>query len=240
MYGREGDDHLSGRGGDDELYGEGGRDDLFGGVGNDFLSGGTENDRITGGIGADEMNGGDGFDMLSYAWEPVGVNINLATNVVSGGNATGDTIKNFEGVEGSDGNDTLTGNQWGNTLVGRAGDDHIFGNGGNDQIEGGSGNDVMTGSGAVLTTRESDTFIFGPTPTTGDWDFNIGHDVITDYDTNADRMDVRGLNGIDSMADVTVTQMGRDGTLVSFDGTLGDVFLRNVSASSISATDFIF
>jgi hypothetical protein len=97
------------------------------------------------------------------------VNINLGTGAVSGGDAAGDTIANFENLIGSGGDDTLTGSSGANSISGGAGDDLIFGNGGADSIDGGSnasdnlltaGNrgDVMVVSGTVDFTALGDNY----------------------------------------------------------------------------------
>ena len=113
-------------------------DVLLGGSGNDKIYGGAGNDLIEGGAGADILLGGAGTDTLSYAGSPAGVSVNLATGAVSGGDATGDIISDFENIIGSAFNDTLTGD---------AGNNVITGGGGNDTIDGGGGNDTAVFSG---------------------------------------------------------------------------------------------
>ena len=87
---------------------------------------------VEGGQGADTLTGGAGNDTVSYAGSAQGVNVNLATNAVSGGDAQGDIIKSFENVIGSAHADTLVGTAGDNILTGGAGDDIIIGGGGND------------------------------------------------------------------------------------------------------------
>ncbi|MCK5293460.1 MAG: hypothetical protein KAJ49_02325, partial [Arcobacteraceae bacterium] len=140
LFGRDGDDTIDAKGGDDELYG---------GAGNDTISGGAGNDTIVGGAGADTLDGGDGDrDFIRYDNSDAGVNVNLTTNEVSGGDAQDDTISNFERVVGSNHDDTLTGTDERNFLYGQDGDDTINAGGGDDEVYGGAGdNTIDAGAG---------------------------------------------------------------------------------------------
>ncbi|MEP4194702.1 MAG: Ig-like domain-containing protein [Aliishimia sp.] len=62
-------------------------------------------------------------DTISYEGSDAGVNIDLATQTVSGGFADGDTISSFENATGSEFDDNLTGSTSGNVLTGLGGDD---------------------------------------------------------------------------------------------------------------------
>ena len=175
VIGSNGDNHLDGRGGNDSLLGGGGDDTLLGGIGfdtlkgggghdliqggensdillggggNDTIFGGDHHDTIEGGGGADVIDGGTGDNTLSYETDTAGVSVNLGSNAVSGGHATGDTIFGvFNQAIGGSGNDSLTG-KWGqsNTLVGGAGHDTLVGKNNADNLQGGDGNDLMTGN----------------------------------------------------------------------------------------------
>src|SRR5919201_6327553 len=57
------------------------------------------------------------------------------------GTDSNDTINGFGG------NDFLAGNSGDDSIVGGAGNDTIYGDGGNDWVEGGAGNDLVSGSG---------------------------------------------------------------------------------------------
>lgn len=172
IYGGAGDDLVGGNSGNDTVYGDSGRDNvfgdggddtLFGGADGDVLLGGDGNDTLSGDAGADSLDGGNGSDTLDYATNTAATSVNLRTNVVSGGEATGDVIANFESVRGSSfsdsltlsdttgtitagaGNDTLTGGAGNDTLFGGDGSDLARGGGGNDVLEGGAGNDTLYG-----------------------------------------------------------------------------------------------
>jgi serralysin len=136
---------LNGNGGNDTLNGGDGNDTIYGGAGNDTLLGSSGNDTINGGAGADSLDGGADTDTLSYAGSTAGVSVNLATNTASGGDATGDTIANFENVTGSSFNDFLTGSTGNNVLNGGDGNDTINSGNGNDTINSGAGVDTTNG-----------------------------------------------------------------------------------------------
>ncbi|MGF9763162.1 M10 family metallopeptidase C-terminal domain-containing protein [Microvirga sp. 0TCS3.31] len=168
--------------GNDALYGGGGNDVILGGQGNDILDGGDGNDTLSGQYGIDIFRGGAGIDTVDYSKEsPFQLLVNLATNVASGGTASGDTFYSIENLIGSDdridrfvgtsaanhfwgrgggdyfngggGNDILDGGNDGDILYGEAGNDTIIGGVGQDYLDGGSGNDtvVYTGSTGGVT-----------------------------------------------------------------------------------------
>lgn len=136
-------DSLTGDNESNGLYGNGGADTLNGLDGDDFIDGGT---------GGDFLDGGAGFDYLSYIFSTTGVTVNLETGSASGGDATGDTISNFEGIYGSDNNDVLTGDGNDNFFDGFGGVDVLSGGGGNDtfylyQIDNSEEDEVDGGTG---------------------------------------------------------------------------------------------
>ena len=136
---------------DDTLAGTTGADIIYGLDGNDTITGNNGGDLIIGGAGSDNMNGGGGTDTLAYFTSTSGVNVNLQTAVVSGGDAAGDTITGFENLTGSNSADTLTGDGSANIILGLSGNDTISGGGGADVIEGGAGSDTLDGGTATDT-----------------------------------------------------------------------------------------
>jgi hypothetical protein len=114
---------------------------------------------IEGGVGADSLDGGTGLhDVLSYEHSSSAVNVDLGAGTASGGDATGDTIANFEDLTGSGFDDTLAGSTGDNiihglagndTILGGDGNDQLFGDDGNDTLHGGEGNDVLAGNGGL-------------------------------------------------------------------------------------------
>jgi Ca2+-binding RTX toxin-like protein len=160
LSGEAGNDSADGGTGNDSIFGEAGNDSFFGGTGADTLDGGDDNDFLEGGADGDTLTGGAGIDTVSYASSSAGVSVNLATGVVSGGDAAGDTLSGFEQVMGSGFADTLTGDAGANTLWGLAGDDVLTGGGGADVLKGGAGADIFryvaTGD-STLATAGRDT-----------------------------------------------------------------------------------
>ena len=96
---------------------------------------GAGNDTVMAGAGVDVLDGGSGTNLLSYKLSNAAVTVDLAANQASGGYAHGDTISNFQSVEGSAFADHLTGDAGSNTLVGGAGADTLEGGGGNDTAD---------------------------------------------------------------------------------------------------------
>ncbi len=144
-------DHLSnienifGSSHNDTLTGDDGNNALDGNRGNDTLDGGAGNDTLDGGGGADSLDGGAGEDWAIYSSLWVGVTVNLAQGVGSGGDAEGDRLSNIENIWGSSYSDTLIGDDGNNELVGNSGNDTLNGGAGNDTLNGGAGNDTLAG-----------------------------------------------------------------------------------------------
>ena len=158
LYGGNGDDVISGGDGEignDDIYGDAGDDKLYADAGDDKLYGGDGIDTLYLGIGNNYADGGAGTDSLVYIYSQTGVNINLGTQTVSGGEATGDIIAGFENAYGSNYNDTIYGTSGVNTLAGYAGDDLLQGYAGNDTLNGGAGADNIDGGTGTDTLSYS-------------------------------------------------------------------------------------
>jgi Ca2+-binding RTX toxin-like protein len=111
----------------ENVNGSYGSDTLVGSAGANILNGYNGNDILRGGAGADTLNGGAGNDSVGYSDTNIGVTVNLATGVGSGGAAQGDVYVGIENAAGSTGNDTLIGNGTANQLSGGAGKDVLTG-----------------------------------------------------------------------------------------------------------------
>ncbi len=146
IVGTEFGDVIDGSAANDVLIGEDG-DDLLNGFGGD--------DFIEGGFGFNELDGGAGFDIVSYSGAGAML-IDLSENVAFGAGID-DVLFNFEEVIGSAEADDITGNddalvgdvldgsEGDDTISGLAGDDVLFGDSGDDTLDGGDGADLILG-----------------------------------------------------------------------------------------------
>jgi Ca2+-binding RTX toxin-like protein len=195
-------------------------DDVIGGDDDiNTISGNNGNDVIHGGDGGDTLDGGAGTDWLSYSGSDAAVDVNLAINTASSGDADGDQISGFENLVGSQFNDTLYGSDTddntlrggfgsdlvngfdGNdTLAGEAGNDTLVGGRGDDELNGGSGNDTMNGG------LGNDTFRFG---------YDAGDDFVLGFTVGTDRIAFDSLTA-QSLADLEFIQ-GSNNTLILYD-----------------------
>ena len=159
IFGSDGNDFISGGAGDDILVGGKGNDVIEGGDGSDIILGEEGDDIIEGGSGADILDGGEGNDTISYATSTSSVNVDIANNTASNGDAQGDTISNFENIIGSNYSDTLTGTDGDNIIEGKAGDDILNGVLGSDTYiyNIGDGNDTINDG----VNNHGDTIILG-------------------------------------------------------------------------------
>ena len=197
IYGRSGDDRLYGLGGNDTIDGGEGNDSIWAGEGANRVFGGEGNDRIWAGAGSDVILAGEGNDTVS-----AGAGNNRVTGgegddaITSGGGR--DTISGDDGndrIASGGGNDILAGGEGDDVMAAAAGADRLTGGEGNDVLDGGLGNDTMTGG------EGADRFVFAK-----------GLDRITDFENGDDRIDLRGVAGLDSFAELrgAASQNGAD------------------------------
>ena len=204
----------------DNLQGDRFNNTLQGFAGNDTIAGNEGNDNIRGDAGADVLDGGGGKDSLDYRSADGGVNINLATGAASGSDANGDTISNFEKVLGSNFGDILKGDSTNNLLKGFDGKDNLDGGAGNDNIHGGKDGDILTGGDG------SDIFSLSKLIESLWADF----DVITDFDTESDRLDAPTAISADKINDF--------GNLSEFTATAITQLLASLSADNGAIFNF--
>jgi Ca2+-binding RTX toxin-like protein len=154
IAGLAGDDVVKGLGGSDRICGGKGNDTLFGGAdwdslfgdeGNDKLNGGGgRQDFLAGGPGADALDGGSGIgDFAWYGDAPGPMTVDLAAGTAAGDGS--DTLANIEHIQGSNHDDTLTGDAGSNSLFAGAGNDTVFGGDGDDVLYGQGGDDALDG-----------------------------------------------------------------------------------------------
>ena len=135
-------DEVIGSGSGDTLTGAGNDEVFFGGKGFDIISGAGGNDTIFGDGGDDQIDGGAGIDELSFEFDPAGVNVDLAGEIVDGFFGT-DTAANIEDIGGSAFADILIGDGNDNVITGNDGNDLIQGRAGMDTLIGGNGADTF-------------------------------------------------------------------------------------------------
>jgi Ca2+-binding RTX toxin-like protein len=175
-----GDDLIYGGAGDDIIHGGDGDDIIEGGAGNDTIDGGEGEDTIRYVSGADIIDGGTGTDLISFNLvTDNGVSIDLSQNYADVGTERS-TLLNLEDIFGTAQDDQLIGDNQDNTIKGGSGDDIIVGGEGADQLYGGDG---------------SDTFKISSVNESGVGSGN--RDVIFDFDTSLDQIDLTGLVGSD-------------------------------------------
>ena len=126
---------------------------------------------------------------------------------------------------GGNGNDVLVGGSGGDQLEGGVGDDALFGGIGADQLIAGLGDDILTGGDG------DDIFVFNQ---------GNGSDVITDFVSGEDSIDLNGislLTGFDDLA-----SLAEDSDIgVIFDFGQGDMLtIAGETLVSLDRDDFVF
>lgn len=199
---------------DNQLFGLSGDDRLIGGRGDDKISGGAGVDNLSGRRGDDEMSGGEGNDDLSG---------NRGDDLLSGENGD-DNISGGRGddwLDGGNGDDLLRGGRGDDDLSGGTGDDILRGGRGNDTLDGGEGDDILNGG------RGADTFVFGA---------NSGDDVIRNFESGKDQIDLTILNLTFADLQVSESRSGR-----SFEVQFDDASLViNTLHGELTESDFLF
>ncbi len=226
VNGGGGNDTIFGISGSNTLNGDAGDDAIVGGINNDVINGGGDNDFISGGVGSDDLDGGAGVDWLDYSTSTSGVTVNLATNTVSGGDANGDTIANFENVNGSEQVDIITGD---------ANDNIIDGWGGVDTISGGTGDDTLLAF--QVDASHQDTFDGGADDDTLAF---IGASLVVPYAIDLSTVSVTNIESI-NLDYVATTNFIENLTLTAqdvLDVTDGDnlLLVEGDAADSVTST----
>jgi Ca2+-binding RTX toxin-like protein len=161
----------------------------------------TVTEQFEGMAGNDTIDGAGGFDIVRYDRATRGVNVNLATGVARDGQGGTDTLRNIEGVRGSEYGDVLTGGNTANNAL-----EVFIGQGGNDTINGGAGFDR-----ADYTTSTSGAIV-----TLGGAGVGTASDGLGGTDTLRSIEGVRGSSFADTLTGSNVA------TLESFEGMAGN------------------
>ena len=259
LYGLDGKDTLIGGDGDDNLSGGNQNDTLYGGKGSDRMYGGADDDLYSGVDAGDTVieYAGEGFDTVRTSFSgytlrdnvekliivnegPKGAvlvgNGNGLDNVISG-DANSEMYGDLGSVTqfhlfGYDGKDTLRGGASDDLLDGGDKDDTLYGYGGKDTLRGGKGADTLFGDGDndVLTGgADADTFGY----------FNgWGNDTITDFELGKDVLDMKGVSGLNTLSQLTITSTVEGSARIVFGAD--SITLKGVSASQLTAASFRF
>lgn len=159
----------------------------------DVLKGTAEADVIDGLAGGDEISGRGGDDTLYGG---------AGADTIQGGKGDDDLFGGAKGdtLFGGEGSDDIDGGGGADHLDGGLGDDFIVGGDGKDTIVGGGGNDLVTGgAGKDLFVIEGGAFEVLS---------------IADFIQGEDRIEISGVAGVDSFADIK-TEFGGCGLVVT-------------------------
>jgi Ca2+-binding RTX toxin-like protein len=156
------------------------------------------------------------------------------------GTDAGETLRGEKGktnsISGLGGNDVLLGMEQGDIISGGTGDDRIGGGGGGDFLYGDAGNDTIKGGGGsdyLQGDRGDDQLSGGGGVDQFAIQKNKGLDTILDYRDGVDKLATFNV----TFEKLTIAQQGADTVIRS--GSTAIALLKNVSASSITADDFV-
>ena len=196
------------------------------------------------------FDGHGGFDTVSYAGSPKPIRIYAnEPGQYRSGFAEGDRYVLIEAIEGSGGNDALSGGIDVRELHGGAGDDLVRAHGDVERVFGGEGDDTL-----IDISHGTDTMTGGPGADVFGLDFTSGDTVITDFTRGEDVIDMRGVF-YGSFASLNIAA-GPEGANLTYTGTTpipeddydpmtfdimrsNVVTIEGVEASELTADDFL-
>ncbi|MFH6786990.1 MULTISPECIES: calcium-binding protein [Methylobacterium] len=258
VAGTNGSEALNGTYGADYINALGGNDIIYGGYGSDNLDGGDGDDTflVRGSEGPDFYTGGSGFDIIAvrnpdpaFSFIDLGIStldsveaivnessatVNIKTDYILDLSET--TLVNINSIQGSEGNNYLTGNviynnalteYRGIAIYGYGGNDEIIGSVAGDRLDGGNGNDTLIGG------EGDDTLIGGAGADYFRFDANGGIDTVTDFVSGSDKIQLGP-----SITSVNLYNYNGN-ALLEFNGS-SYAILSGVSPSAISSSDLVF
>ena len=227
-------ENVAGSSGNDSILGSMEDNHIAAGLGDDFASGGGGHDRLSGSGGNDELIDGVGNDQISG----------------DAGHDRGTALAGINEIDGGEDADLLIGGFQSDRIDGGSGDDLIKGDasrflGGSDVLDGGTGDDLLMGG------IGADTFVF---TTNSGVDTIAGFDVAevvfdqtngysgspngSDFQIGVDHAQLEGFSSVNASNVMSFVSDGSDGAVFNAEGT--SILFYGISASSLSADDFIF
>lgn len=150
-----------------------------------------------------------------------------------------DTVTNFESFRGGTKLDVVFGSTAANSLSGEAGDDDLWGLGGKDTLDGGSGTDTLVGGAnrdRLVGGNDADTFVYGAAADSGV--SATTRDVIVDFDTDVDRINLQPMDADSKMAgDQAFDLIDVHGGLGAFTKVAGQLHYRFAGTNTIIEGD---
>ena len=149
------------------------------------------------------------------------------------GGATAQLIRGLDGndrITGGDGNDRINGNGGNDTILGGGGADFLFGGKGDDVLNGGDGADVLSGdlgNDTLTGGAGSDIFLIAS---------GRGTDTITDFQDGIDRL---GLYLGLTFANLTIRGAGSNTEIVLTSNNEVLAILQGIAPASITQADFV-
>ncbi|UPJ94240.1 VCBS domain-containing protein [Bradyrhizobium sp. 172] len=261
VIGGDNDDIINTGSGDDTITGGPGNDTLTGGGGNDTFNVNSGTDTVTDLSGSDVLvvsAGATTNATVSAAFTATSSTSNAGTaNLSSNGfavdlsaatGANGFTVTNTGAAA------AITGSAQNDTLIGGSGNDTLVGGSGADSITGGAGADTMTGGGGIDTFIINSTQSLGIVGGSGDVGTISGYDVITDFATASDILNLQGtpaaasnttgVNGTDSALTIggnKVSSHAITNGIITFDdtGTYATALSLTSTANVAAVVDYL-
>ncbi|MGL4321831.1 MAG: calcium-binding protein, partial [Paracoccaceae bacterium] len=173
--------------------------------------------RVVLGGGADVFNGAAGVQGDVFGGNGVDRIIGgLAEERLFGGN-------DADVIRGNGGDDSLDGGDAADLLFGGAGDDTVIGGIGLDTLRGNEGDDRLTGG------TLADTFVFTR---------NQGTDIITDFQNNVDKLDLRAFDLGTVAAVAALSSASAFGLRIDLPGE-GMLFVTGLTLAQLDAADLL-
>ena len=178
------------------------------------------------------------LEEVDYRDSPAGITVTMTNDPALPGFGTVrdgwggvDIIRVIENVRGSDHADVINMDDRANVVWGYGGDDAISGAGGADELLGGAGNDVLSGG------ADDDTLTGGAGADTFVWRSGDGTDTVTDFNpAEGDAIDLRGVAGVHSLADLAVSQSGANTVIALGSGLV----LQNFAKENLTSAQVVF